>query len=129
MKVKNDLADIGVIEPNAKVRIEWEIDGDPKDFIHFAPDCGCTANTRVEDNIIIADFTENDAQQLDADKRKSWYPSGQMPVTKGIWAYLKDDKDLYIFDEKTKTNILNPDKARIKLSFAGQVVFEQELAS
>lgn len=122
--LKSDLADIGDISAGATVEVKWELTCDPTEVVHFQPDCGCTAKLRTEalpeGNFIIAEFTEGDAQKLSQDQRDNWYPSGKMPVTKGVWVYFKDDKDLFIINEHNK-QVVNPEKKRQKISFIGYV--------
>ena len=121
--LKSDLVDIGNINPNSRTRVEWEITGDPNHIVHFIPDCGCTANTRIEGNRIIADFTETDSKNLTEPNRTEWFPSRKMPITKGIWAYFNDGLDLFLLDDKG-VQIVNPDKEKIKISFIGYVLLD-----
>lgn len=123
---KSDLADIGTINPGETTTVAWDILGDPKHVIHWQPDCGCTASIRVEGNQLLADFTEEDAVKLTHDQKENWYPSGLMPVTKGIWVYLKDKHDLWILDENGK-QIINPEKTKMKLTFIGYTRLTNQL--
>lgn len=122
---KSDLADIGNILPGQKVQVTWEILGNPDDIIHWQPDCGCTAEIRKEGQQFIAVFTESDAEKLNQDQKDQWYPSGKMPITKGIWVYLKDGLDLWILDENNK-QILNPEKTKQKITFIGYALLKPQ---
>lgn len=119
---KSDLADIGTILPGQKVKVKWEMLGKPDDIVHWQPDCGCTAEIRKEGQFFVAEFTESDAEKLSQEQKDQWYPSGKMPITKGIWVYLNDGRDLNIIqDGKT---ILNPEKEKMKLTFIGYALLK-----
>lgn len=118
---KSDLADIGDIAPGSKVTVKWEIEGDPNDIVHWSPDCGCTADIRKEGNYLMADFTETDAKNLSGEQKANWYPSGKMPITKGIWVYLRDGQDLWILDP-SGNQIINPNKKKEKVTFIGYAI-------
>lgn len=116
---KSDLLDIGTIQENGKATVQWEILGNPDDIIHWEVDCGCTANIRKEGKFFIAEFTESDAANLTMQQKKDWFPSGKMPLTKGIMTYLRSDNDLYIIVNGQQ--IINPDVPRQKVTFIGEV--------
>lgn len=118
---KSNLTDIGDIAPNQQVTVEWEMLCDPNEILEFRPDCGCTVNTRKEGSKVIADFTESDYKNMTEEFMDDYYPSGKIPITKGIWAYFKDGKDMYVFNEQGN-QIINPEKRKEKLTFIGFII-------
>lgn len=121
---KSDLTDIGNIEPGSEVQVEWELVDPSTEIVHYQPDCGCTAKSRKEGSKVVATFTEQDVAKLSSEQKKNWYPSGKVPITKGIWVYFKDDKDLYIIQNGRQ--IINPEKSKMKLTFIGYAVLPEE---
>lgn len=119
---KATTVDIGVVDPQSVNEIKWEITdiGSLPKIIHFAADCGCTAEIEQKGNFVIAKFTESDSININPSVIEDWYPSGKMQIIKNIYAYLKDDKDLFIIDE-SQSQALNPNKAKITLTFKGAV--------
>lgn len=116
---KSDLADIGTIAPGQEVEVKWELIGDPSEVIHYVPDCGCTANSRTEGNFVVATFTESDALKFTKEQIENYFPSGKIPITKGIMVYFKDEHDLWVIEGKIQK--LNPSKKRQKINFIGYV--------
>lgn len=128
--VKEEIINFGTIAPGAQKDIEWELTIDPSDVIHFVPDCGCTANPRVdkENNKIIVTYTEDDAKSLNDQQKQDYYPDGNIPISKGITVYLKDGKNLLVFDDNNKT-VLNPEKKTVRIGFIGycNYLLEEEI--
>lgn len=113
------LIDLGEILPGSTTKAEWDLKVDPSEIVYLRPDCGCTANVRVDGNKIIADYNESDSKKITEEQKNNWYPSGYMPLTKSITAYLKDDKDLHILKDGKQS--FNPEKSSIKLTLIGKV--------
>lgn len=119
---KSDTVDMGTIKPNSVTEVKWEIVGDPNHIIHWQANCGCTANIKKEGNQFIAEFTEEDFQNLTADQLSNWYPEGSIPVTKGITVYLYDGKNLFVRDPNNPAaTIIDPNKPTLFLNFIGNI--------
>lgn len=116
----NPIYDMGVIKPGSTTPTSWQLtEGAPK-IIKVVPDCGCTAHISWDDNgLISATFTEEDTAKLTDEQKKSWYPSGRVPVTKGITVYFDDGKDLQVIVNGRAD--YNPDKLQEKLTLIGYV--------
>jgi len=89
----------GLITPGSKTPIEFTFDGDPTLISKVSPSCGCTAESKVKGNKVVALFTEQDAK----DQNKAHYPEGVYNFTKTINVFLKD-------------------QTTIKLTFSGNVL-------
>lgn len=120
--VKEPIVNFGVCGEGGAVEISWELTVDPSEVIHFSPECGCTSTPYIDGNLIKAVFTEDDAKGLTAEQKENWYPSGKLPISKGITVYLKDDKDLIVFDKNNKTEF-NSEKRQEKIGFVGYCEF------
>lgn len=114
---KSDIIDMGTIAPGSTVRIEWEIIDNPEQVIHWQPDCGCTANIRKEGNKLVAEFTEEDHKNLTPEQLTNWYPSGAVPITKGITVYLRSEHDLWTIENGVQS--INPLVPTKKVTFIG----------
>lgn len=120
--VKEPIVNFGICGEGGSIEVEWELSVDPSEVIHFSPECGCTSAPYIDGNVIKTIFTEDDAKGLTAEQKKNWYPSGQLPISKSITVYLKDDKDLIVFDKNNKT-IFNEEKRQEKIGFVGYCKF------
>ena len=121
--VKEPTVNFGLVSEDHAIEIEWELTIAPEEIVHFAPDCGCTANVRVEDGKIKTTFTEDDAKGLTPAQRENWYPSGKLPISKGITVYLRDTNDLIVFDANNATKF-NEVKRQEKIGFIGYCEFK-----
>ena len=99
--------------------IVWEFDGDPSKIVHIQPNCGCTANCKVEGNTIVGEYTDNVAVTIDPAVIDLHYPSGKASFEKRITVFLEDKEDLYVHEGMDKR--LNRNKTNVELVFKGQV--------
>lgn len=122
--VKEDIIDFGTVKQGESIELSWDLTIDGNEIVHFAPDCGCTANIRFDPatNQIKALYTEDDAKALNDKQKREWYPTGKLPITKGITVYLKDDQNLISFTD-AKTTQFNPNKKQHRIGFVGYCEF------
>lgn len=125
MIVKDTVVNFGTINEGEQIEISWDLLVPGTNIVHISPDCGCTANVRIDkDNAKIhATFTEEDARELTAEQKAAWYPSGRFPVSKTITLYMNDGKDLTVLDNNNNVQ-LNPEKKTEKIGFAGYCTFK-----
>lgn len=107
------------IEKGSVHAIEWEFVGDPTKIIHIQPNCGCTANCKVDGNKIVGEYTDNVGVSIDPNVIDTHYPSGKASFEKRITVFLEDKEDLFIHDGMDKR--LNRNKTNVELLFKGQV--------
>lgn len=100
-------------------RVEFKITGNPEDIVHIQPGCGCTANCRVEGNILVADYTDQIGPQILKTDWKKSYPTNKAAFSKKITVFLKDDKNLYTHDNGSK--MFNKSKKHVELTIVGEV--------
>lgn len=118
--VKEHVVKIGEVAEGQSLEVRWDLTIPASEIIHFAPDCGCTANIFVDEpnNQIVATYTEDDAKSLDAKQKRDWYPEGTIPISKAITVYLRDDKNLIVLNDQDQ-NIFNPEKRFERIGFTG----------
>ena len=118
--VKQEIINFGIVDQDGSTELEWELTIDPSEIVHIVPDCGCTTAARVDKDTktIKATFTEDDAKELTDTQKNDWYPGGQLPISKGLIVYLRDEHDLIILDEHNKS-VFNPKKRKASIGFAG----------
>jgi len=107
------------IEKGSVNTVFWEFDGDPSKIVHIQPNCGCTAECKVEGNRIIAKYTDNVGTSINPDIVKTHYPSGKAAFEKQITVFMEDKENLYVHEGMDKR--LNQNKTNTKLVFKGQV--------
>lgn len=107
------------IEKGSVNTVFWEFDGDGKKIVHIQPNCGCTANCKVEGNRIIGEYTDNVGVSIDPGVIDTHYPSGKATFEKRLTVFLEDKEDLYVHEGMDKR--LNRNKTNVELVFKGQV--------
>ena len=100
-------------------RVEFKITGNPEDIVHIQPGCGCTANCRVEGNLLVADYTDQLGPQILKTDWKKAYPTNKAPFSKKITVFFKDDKNLYTHENGSK--MFNKRKKHVDLTIVGEV--------
>lgn len=124
--VKEQIVNFGTVKEGASIEISWDLTVDPSEIVHFAPDCGCTANIRVdkESKQIKATYTEDDAKGLTMEQKTDWYPTGKIPISKGITVYLRDDQNLVVLNDNNET-IFNTAKRQERIGFVGECEYNK----
>lgn len=107
------------IEKGSSNTVVWEFEGDPSKIVHIQPNCGCTANCKVDGNKIVAEYTDNVGVSIDPNIIDSHYPSGKATFEKRITVFLEDKEDLYVHEGMDKR--LNRNKTNVELVFKGKV--------
>ena len=120
--VEQKVINLGRVKQDAEVPVEWKLTIPESDIVHMVVDCKCTADVKVEDGKIKALFKEDEAQQLNDEQKKKWYPEGYLPISKGITVYLNDGKNLVTFDGNGNQQF-NPEKKQERIQFIGEVEY------
>jgi len=116
MEFNNTNYDLGVITKGSKHEVKFPFTGNKDEIVSVRPACSCTADCLVEDDCIVAVYTEDSKL---GGNYKDQYPSGYYPFQKNITVYLKDNEDLQI---QTAAGIVyNPNKKYQTLTFTGKV--------
>lgn len=107
------------ISPGGSVIVKFPFEGDASEIVSWQTHCGCTADVRVENNSLVATYTDKDAIKIDKTFYKTHYPKGTIPYKKGITVFLKDEESLHIVNGMNKE--YNPKKKHVDLYFSGHV--------
>lgn len=98
------------------VKLRWEFkDLKPDQINHIHPSCGCTAKVEIQNDAIVASFSDQTKQDV-VDKD----PNGIVHIQKHLTVYLNDENELKIIGPKGL--IFNPLKKKLKIIFAAYVV-------
>ncbi len=117
--------DLGTILPNSKTVVVFPFDGDKQMLVDVIPSCGCTANCKILDGYIEAEFTESDDNvRKNVKDLETKFPSGLWPIHKTLTVYYDDGKDLKITNENGL--VFNPEKKRETLTFMAKVKYKGE---
>lgn len=121
---KETTIDIGTMLPGDIAFVNFEYTGERSDVQFIRPHCGCTGSdvdlTTPTKKILQFQFKESDTQHLTQVQIDNYYSDLKYPFTKQITVYFKDDKPLYITNEKGEKDY-NPGKSQVNLYFTGEV--------
>ena len=117
---KNPTINIGTIEPNSKIFIDFYFEGDQNKIVYVQKGCSCTGSEVMLENAIQFQFQEQDAQHMTKEKIIN-YPTKEYEFSKWIKVYFKSDDALYKIDENTGNKSFNSNKPHQMLTFTGKV--------
>ncbi len=100
-----------IVQGTGPYHVEWPTTIDPSTISSFVPDCGCTANVRIENDKVVGTYTDNSTGTIEGTK-----------ISKYITVNLTDSSPDFIINERG-VRVRNPHKnSSVRLEIRALVV-------
>lgn len=98
------------LSPGETYKVIFEFDGDPSVIAHVSPACGCTANCKVVENTIQADYTDQTSPKA---------AKGIYDFSKNINVFYNNGEEVWVSTGMGKS--INPQLRKEVITFKGKV--------